>query len=217
MPGLPHNYLHAQIPAPATDMLRSPRCLKGYKQRGVEMKQIETSQQVDEWIAEEELPSMPWLKEKEPAFKCLFDEDKQFAGKELELENQAYWEFISWNMSREHLVLLSIPKPELKNDFFLPIETDDSNSFAFSSADYKRLHGIEFNMEAWQTRQLFERVKDLAQTYSVIVTMPEIGRRNTLRKFLQLVSDVRKGAVKFRCFSIWNEYAYERGQGFGRV
>ena len=181
------------------------------------MKQIKISQHVDEWIAEEELPSMPWLKEKKPAFKCLFDEDEQFTGEKLEMENQAYWEFISWVMSREHQVLLSIPKPELENDFYLPVESDDSNSFAFSSADYRRLYGREFNMDAWQTRKLYERVKDLAQTYSVIVTQPEIGRRNILRRFLELVSDVRKGAVKFRCFNIWNEYAYEPGQGWGRV
>ena len=122
-----------------------------------------------------------------------------------------YWEFISWVMSREHQVLLSIPKPEQKNDFFLPIETDESNSFAFSSADYKRLYGREFNIENWITRKMYEKVKDLAQTYSVIVTDAEIGRKNMLKKFLELVSDVNNCAVKGRCFQIWNRHAYERG------
>ena len=217
MPGLPHNYLHAQIPDPATDMLRFPRCLKGYKQRGVEMKRKTTSEIVDSWIAKEDLPVMASQKKREPAFLCLFDEDYELAGEELELENQAYRDFINYCMGREHSVLMSIPKSEHGKDFYIPIETDDSISFAFSSADFLLLYGREFNRESYMIKKLYERVKDLAQTYSVIVTMPEIGRRNTLRKFLQLVSDLQNKAVKVRCFQIWNWHAYERGKGWGRV
>jgi len=181
------------------------------------MKRKTTSEIVDSWIAKEDLPVMASQKKREPAFLCLFDEDYELAGEELELENQAYRDFINYCMGREHSVLMSIPKSEHGKDFYIPIETDDSISFAFSSADFLLLYGREFNRESYMIKKLYERVKDLAQTYSVIVTMPEIGRRNTLRKFLQLVSDLQNKAVKVRCFQIWNWHAYERGKGLGRV
>ena len=174
------------------------------------MEKRQTSEIVDSWIAEEELPSMPWLREIRPAFAVLFDEDEELSGEELEIENQAYWDFMRWCMGREHQVLESVPKQEHYNEFYLPIETDDSISYAFGSADFLRLYGREFNMESYVIQKLYERVKDLAQTYSVIVVQPEIGRRNTLRKFLELVNDLRNKSVKARCFQIWNEHAYER-------
>lgn len=179
----------------------------------MEMNKI--SEQVDSWITQEELPVRAGLKEIKPAFAVLFDEDTELSGEELELENQAYYEFIQWCMSREHQVLMSVPKPEHNSDFYLPIETDDSISFAFGSADFLRLHGREFNVEQWKIRQLYERVKDLGQTYSVITVDKEIGRRNTLRKFLELVSDA-KPEVRIKCFQIWNQHAYERDTQYGK-
>ena len=172
----------------------------------MDRKQI--SETVDCWIDKEDLPQRANLRPI-TRFDDLYPKDEE--------EREAYWDFVHWYLSQEFQVLMSIPKPEHGKDFYIPIETDDSVSFAFSSADFLLLYGREFNRESYMIKKLYERVKDLAQTYSVIVTMPEIGRRNTLRKFLQLVSDLRNKAVKVRCFQIWNAHAYERGKGWGRV
>ena len=203
------------------------------------MKRKTTSEIVDSWIADEELPVRAGLKKIKPAFLCLFPEDERLSGKELELENQAYWDFIRWCLSIEDEVLLSIPKPEIKDDFRIPYETDEDGimSFPFSSADFQRLLP-KFNSYHYRLKKIYERVADLAQTYSCLTN--ESGKRNIeerfniiinnnfryrLRKLLKtynnysvwfnkhrLIEKIQDLNGKIRkCKDIWDKHAYERG------
>lgn len=203
------------------------------------MKSKEISQKVECWIAEEELPVRAGLRETKPAFAVLFEEDEQLSSEELELENQAYWEFVSWCMSREHQVLLSIPKQEHGTDFGLPVETDDSVSFAFSSADFQRLLP-KFNSYQYRLAKIYEKVADLAETYSCLTT--EEGKMNIKGRFVRLIDnnfrDDARELLKIyngytvwvsrhrildkiqdlndnirKCKEIWRKQAYERDHG----
>lgn len=149
------------------------------------------SQEVDNWIAESELPTRPGFRPVS-RFNELYDD---------EYLNQSEAERLI--MVQEYGPIFEIPKPASDRDDFCTFESDDAVSFAFSSADYRRLH--PFNFEAWQMRQLLERAKDLGQTYSCI--SHEDGRRNTLRRFVEFADGYPQH--KGKLYAIWTEHAYE--------
>ncbi|MDZ7760056.1 MAG: hypothetical protein U5L00_07365 [Desulfovermiculus sp.] len=133
-------------------------------------------QQVNEWIDEEELPSRPGLKVLRSSASHFdpcegMDED----------DREAYWEFISWFISREHLALLSLPVPVAVG--FTPIEPNDAISFPFGSMDFERKSS--FKAYSWRLKMIFDRVKDLAETHSCI--SQEQGKRNIFRRYQELV------------------------------
>lgn len=133
----------------------------------------EISGNVDRWIAEEQLPVRAGYKAVS-RFDGLYPEDQE--------EAEAYWDFIDWAMNREHEVLLSLPKPKVEQ-YCLP-EPDDANSFAFGSMNFQELKG-QFNSHHWRIEQIYERVKDLAQSHSAI--SHKEGKDNTFEKFKLLV------------------------------
>lgn len=149
------------------------------------------SQEVDNWIADSELPTRADLRPVS-RFDDLYDDEFLSAGEAERLI-----------MVQEYGPIFDIPKPAGEHDGFCTFESDDAVSFAFSSADYRRLH--PFNLEAWQMRQLLERAKDLGQTYSCI--SHEDGRRNTLRRFIEFAEGYPKH--KGKLYAIWTEHAYE--------
>ena len=64
---------------------------------------------VNSWIAEEELPTRANLKVIRQ-FDDLYPEDEE--------ERQAYFDFIRWAMTCEHLAILDIPKKPTEHDFW---------------------------------------------------------------------------------------------------
>ena len=158
----------------------------------METKQI--SQEVESWILEEDLPSRASLKPVRQ-FDGLVPEDDE--------EREAYYDFISWYLSQEHLTLSSIPRPEEPDFWQVEFDEFGNNVSAFNTHDFERLH--RFNKYHYKLKKMCERVRDLAITHSCI--SDEEGRKNVRDRFLNLVrSDCKEKMMTF--FKIWREYAY---------
>lgn len=136
---------------------------------------------VDSWIDEEDIPSRANLK---PIcrFDGLYPEDAE--------EKEAYWDFISWFLSRDFLPVLSIPKPVTKDDF-RTFEDDSSISFPYGSMDYQRLH--PFNKYAYKLKMIYEAVKDLALLHSAI--SQGAGKEKIQKRFRDLVNEAFRSKV----------------------
>lgn len=190
----------------------------------VRKEQIEISQDIDRWIAEEQLPARA-------GFKVIRGFD-QYEGMD-EDEIQAYKEFRRWFVNKDLDLLKMIPVQE-KDDFYIPFEDDDSISFAFGSMDFQRLLP-KFNKYQYKLKKIYERVKDLADTHAAI--SQQEGKDNTKQKYINLIeTEFRDNAIILlktyneyphlvnkdklferiaqtnskilKCKSIWNKYAY---------
>jgi hypothetical protein len=129
---------------------------------------------VDSWIAQEEIPRRANLK--------VIKSFDPYEGMDLD-EIEAYLEFRSWYMAKDHAVLLLIPKPFVEKNFWP--EPDDAVSFAYGSVDFQRLRG-DFDKHAYRFQQIVKRVKDLAQTYSCI--SHDEGKNNIQARYEALVN-----------------------------
>lgn len=190
----------------------------------VRKEQIEISQDIDRWIAEEQLPARA-------GFKVIRGFD-QYEGMD-EDEIQAYKEFRRWFVNKDLDLLKMIPVQE-KDDFYIPFEDDDSISFAFGSMDFQRLIP-KFNKYQYKLKKIYERVKDLADTHAAI--SQQEGKDNTKQKYINLIeTEFRDNAIILlktyneyphlvnkeklferiaqtnskilKCKDIWNKYAY---------
>ena len=152
------------------------------------------SQVVDSWIGEDELPVSAGLKQVR-RYDLYADMD--------ESEIEAYWDFISWYLGQEHLVLLSLPEPEESDFWTVGLDELGNNVSAMNTHDFKRLN--PFNKYQWKVKKMCERVRDLAITHSCI--SDEEGWKNVKNRFLNLVrSECKEKMMTF--FKIWREYAY---------
>lgn len=188
------------------------------------------SQEVDQWIVEEDLPPKATLK---PINKLdgLYPENEE--------ERQAYWDFIHWAINKEHAVLLYIPKQQNENEQdFWQLDLDESGTdvSAFNTADFKRMHPHSFNKYAYRLKKIYEKVQNLALLHSCITTKEgktNIHRRftclvenefkdkamillQTYKKYPQLINkeEVHKKIVELnrqirKCNQIWKQNAYE--------
>ena len=158
------------------------------------MDRKQVSETVEAWIAEEELPVSAGLK-RVRKYDLYTDMD--------ESEIEAYWDFISWYLGQEHLLLLSMPKPE--EDEFLGVELDElgNDVSAMNTHDFERLH--PFDRYHYKVKKMCERVRDLALTHSCI--SDEEGRKNVKNRFLNLVRSECQEKMKL-FFKIWREFAY---------
>lgn len=152
---------------------------------------------VDKWIAQEELPPRPGLK--------VLRRLDPFEGWD-EDEIEAWKEYVSWFISKDHAVLLSIPKPAYEPNFWP--EPDDAISFDYGSVDFQRLRG-EFDKYRYKIRKILERIKDLAQTYSCI--SHDQGRRNIRQRYEDLLyKEFREKIVElaetYRKNKLWMDY-----------
>jgi hypothetical protein len=136
-----------------------------------EARQKKVSEDVDSWIAEDELPVRANLKVLS-RFDDLYDDEHLTPGEAYQLM-----------MEREHALILGIAQPKYEESW-PPYESDDAISFVFSSSDYAKKMG-KFNKYHWRIKKIYEKVQDLAQTYSCI-SNPE-GKKNTYERFVALV------------------------------
>lgn len=140
------------------------------------MKQ-EISKQIQNWILEQDLPSRANLRPINK-FDGLYPESEE--------ERQAYWDFISWAIKKEHAVLLYIPKQQNENDFWqLDLDESGTDVSAFNTADFERLHNHSFDKYAYKIKKIYEKVQDLALLHSCITT--EEGKINIHRRFTNLI------------------------------
>ena len=140
----------------------------------------------EQTYAEELLPVYSFLKPVS-RFGDLYPKDPD--------ENEAYWDFISWAMSREHEALLSIPA-SIREDFWLKDFDETGNDLsAFNTVDFHRLYPDQFDKHKYRIMKIYEKVKDIAQTHSCLLTQD--GRKNIRQKFIDLVdSELRDCAKK---------------------
>ncbi|VBB44928.1 conserved hypothetical protein [uncultured Desulfatiglans sp.] len=117
-------------------------------------KQMNISEEVDCWIAEEDLAWRPGLK---------VERYSDF------LENDdGYWDFISWFLCQPFAVLDCIPvRKEVR---FCGADLDEfgNDVSAFNTVDFVRESGYEFDLEAWRTREVLDKVVQIAITHSVV-------------------------------------------------
>jgi len=118
-------------------------------------------------------------------------------------EIEGYWDFISWYLGQEHLLLLGIPKHEESDFWTAELDELGNNASAMNTHDFERLY--PFNKYHYKLKKMCERVKDLALTHSCISDVE--GRKKVKNWFLNLVmSECQDKRMMF--FKIWCEYAY---------
>ena len=93
-------------------------------------------------------------------------------------------EYIRCHLLKEFELLLTIPKPETKDDFFISdYSTEDS---AFNTVDFQR-QLQPFNKYAYAIKKIMEHIKDLAIMHSCC-TQPE-NRHNVTQKYETVVTN----------------------------
>ncbi len=135
---------------------------------------MKIGQDIDSWIAESELPSAANIRPIRK-FDDLYPDDQD--------EYEAWCEWVHWHMNKDHAIIMTIQVND-KKDNWIPYEPDDSLSFPFSSMDFnRRFEGN--NTLHWKIKKVYEKVKDLAQTYSCISDSD--GKKRTEERFKLLV------------------------------
>ena len=190
------------------------------------MNKNQTTRYGENWINEAELPVHPYLKPIS-RFDGLYPEDAE--------EREAYWDFINWAMTREHAVLLNIPKSQNECYWFIELDEFGNDISVFNTMDFQRLHPDRFNKYHYRLKKVYEKVKDLALLHSCI--SQDEGKENVFKKYRSLVEDEFSDKAKMfletykkyphlvnkdkliekiaeqnsrirRCKRIWKEYAY---------
>jgi hypothetical protein len=164
------------------------------------------SQEVDSWIAQEEIPKHPFLKPIRQ-FDGLYPEDEE--------ERQAYFDFIAWAMNIEHEVLMSIPlEKNQHNRFFIQLDGDGCDISPYNTIDYLRDH--PFDKYHYRLKKVFERVKDLAETYSCLSNKD--GKNNIRKRFINLVStEFQDKAIELRQSYLNNRTRYNKETVLERI
>ncbi len=164
--------------------------------------------EVDSWISQEELPTRAKLKKVNavnPAYAGITD---PATGEWMlepmdEDEIEAYREHLRWFLTQDYDLIMSLPLPE-DNELKMPIETDDSLSFAFDSMDFQREH--PFNKYHYRIKMVYEKVKALATTHAVLTDNE--AKERTHERFKNLVNtEFRNKAVTiattYKKYSAW--------------
>ncbi len=164
------------------------------------------SQEVDSWIAQEEIPKHPFLKPIRQ-FDGLYPEDEE--------ERQAYFDFIAWAMNIEHEAIMSIPLEKNQyNRFFIQLDGDGCDISPYNAIDYLRDH--PFDKYHYRLKKVFERVKDLAETYSCLSNKD--GKINIRKRFVNLVStEFQDKAIKLRQSYLNNKARYKKETVLERI
>ena len=167
---------------------------------------------IDRWILEEDIPSRAGFKIERTAAR-YFNPCENMEGEEAD----AYWEFIYATMMKEHQILLSIPLPEPEYDFW-PFEFDEDghNVSVFNTIDFYRSHPANFDKYHYRLKKIYEKVKDLAITYSCI--SDEEGRKNIRQRFIDLVEKEfrAEGMMLVETYNKYPQWVYKH-KLFGRV
>jgi hypothetical protein len=166
-------------------------------------KQLEISEAVDSWIAEEELPASSCLK-------VIRANDPDFGLSEGEIDERN--EFIRWFLSQEFVPLLRIPRREAEYDFFILDCSPASDEYsAFNTHDFQDRFGT-FDKHAYAVKKVLERVKDLALMHSCVSSFE--GREQVQHRYesvlefefrerlLGLVEQYRKARTEERRFAL---------------
>ena len=145
-------------------------------------------------IAYEDLPARADLKPIRK-FDGLYPEDED--------ERTAYFDFLHWYLTYEHLTLFSIPTDEPDGFSKLQLDENGDDVSAFNTIDYQRQH--PWNSYHWKLNQACEKVKDLAITYSIL--SDEQARKRILNRFTTMARNEYQTFIA-KLFEVWNQHAY---------
>jgi len=180
------------------------------------------SEQVDSWIAEEDLPSranVKPLKAQNPAYLGIADPitEEWLLEPMDEDEIEAYRDFMHWNMAKPYHMIMTLP--QAKSDAWLPPIEEDGDltlTFAFTSADYAGLHPDTFDRQAYRIKKIYERVKDLADTHSAVSERE--GKENIHQRYVTLVEkEFRDEAVMLRTNYLKNPQWVDKNGCMARI
>jgi len=118
-------------------------------------------------------------------------------------EIEAYWDFMRWFLGQEHVLLLSIPKPEEPDFWSVQLDESGNNISQMNTVDFKRSY--PFNKYHYKIKKVMEKVKDLALTHSCI--SDEAAKKRIKDRFLELARRECQDKMK-DLFQVWREYAY---------
>lgn len=150
------------------------------------------SQEVNSWIARDDLPVNPTIKPIR-RFNDLHSEDED--------EYLEWVEWIAWHMNKDHVVIMSIPKPK-KGDW-IPVEADDAISYAYGSVDFQEQQE-PFCKYHYKLKKIYEKIQDLAQTHSCLSNKE--GRQNTFEKYQNIV-DYEFKNEKNKLLDSWSKHS----------
>jgi hypothetical protein len=135
-----------------------------------------TSETVDSWIAQEELPVSPNIK-------VVRTNDPDYGLTEDEIQDRN--EYIRCYLLQEHELLMMMPKQDTEDDFFIvDCGVDDPEYSAFNTHDFQ-ITQRPFNKYHYAMKKIMERVKELAINHSSITS--EERRMDEYRRYENLV------------------------------
>lgn len=151
----------------------------------------EVRQVVDEMIAQDEFAvraNFRAVRQFDEVRGPMMFDDEEWTEEELEIEQQAYSEFVSWYLSLDYLPILSLPN-RTSGKWFPPKDLDEfgNDVSAFNTIDFKRIIGFKPNVEFFKLQQTYDKLHDLAQTYSCITT--PVCKKNVKQRFKQLMDN----------------------------
>jgi hypothetical protein len=116
----------------------------------------------------------------------------------VEMEKEAYRDWMSWFMSRDFEPLALIPRRK-GSDFWV----DEWEKSAFNTSDFRRLYPKPaFSLEHWLMKETLNRVNDLAIMHSCISTKPE--RDDVYKRYMAYVGN--QFGAQYRAALFVNNY-----------
>jgi len=129
----------------------------------------------------------------------------------IDEDPEEYWDFIKWHLEQEHLTLESIPKQEGCEFWAIELDEDGHDVSAFNTQDFEKHHPFnKYQYKLKKIDEIYEKVKDLAITYSCI--SDEQGKKNVYQRCKNLVEKEfkDKGTMLleyYKKYSVWtNKY-----------
>jgi hypothetical protein len=109
---------------------------------------------------------------------CNQDPNQGLSEDEIQDRN----EFIRCHLLKDFEALMTIPKQDTEDDFFIPdCDVNDAEYSAFNTHDFQK-QMRPFNMQGYLMKKIMERVKDLAIMHSC-VSQPE-NRQSVFERFV---------------------------------
>ena len=128
---------------------------------------------------------------------------------QLDNPQEVYWDFVSWACNREHAVIMSLPVPD-RHTYFVPVQLDEDGNdvSAFNTMNYVDFFKPKFNTFAYAIQKRFERLYDIATTFSVLSEEQEEAKQRIKEQFASEVRRLRQARHKVEAWQLWNRIAH---------
>ena len=121
------------------------------------LREVRTMRYEESFFPDEHLPTRPGLK-------VIRTNDPDFGFTEDEIQDR--YEFIRCYLMKGFKVLMMIPKPDYKDDFFIPdVDVTHEGYSAFNTQDFHTMHR-PFKRRGYALQKILDRVYELALQHS---------------------------------------------------